>query len=113
MYVHTVVETPEYLAAAKRAGMTDAERDWVVDYLAKNPSTGAIIEGTGGARKVRVPKEGGGKSGGYRVVTFYANRKTPVFLITVISKGNQANLTKDQKQSVKDSVKADNRRRRK
>src|SRR3546814_3009541 len=55
--VQTVVETPEYLAAAKRAGMPDAERESAVNFIAANPDAGEIVPGTGGCRKVRVAKE--------------------------------------------------------
>jgi len=110
--VQTVVETPEFLAAASRSGMTDEERIAAVDYIAANPRVGDIVEGTGGARKVRIPKAGKGKSGGYRVMTYYMNADRPVFLVTVISKGQRANLTDQQKKAVKDSAKSENRRRR-
>lgn len=99
--MHTVVETPEYLAAAKRAAMTDGERETVVIYLAANPQAGDIIPGTGGCRKVRIAKEGKGKSGGYRVITYYSTEDAPVFLLTVISKGKQANLTAHQKNELR------------
>jgi hypothetical protein len=49
--------------------------------------------GSGGCRKVRVAGRGKGKSGGYRVVTFYSNEQTPVLLIAVLSKGSDANFT--------------------
>ena len=55
----------------------------------------------GGARKVRVARRGGGKSGGYRVITYYADADRPVFLLTVISKGQQSNLTKAQTNALK------------
>ncbi|HWH17533.1 MAG TPA: type II toxin-antitoxin system RelE/ParE family toxin [Allosphingosinicella sp.] len=110
--MHTVVETPEYLKAAKSVGMTDEERAATVDYIAENPETGDIIEGTGGARKVRIPKQGKGKSGGYRVVTYYMAEDIPVFLVTVISKGQQANLSEGQKKAVKASNKEEKNRRR-
>lgn len=99
--MHTVVETPEYLAAAKKAGMTETERQAAVDFLAANPDAGDIIPGTGGCRKVRIAKQGGGKSGGYRVITYYTDTETPVFLMTVISKGRQANLTDRQKNELR------------
>jgi mRNA-degrading endonuclease RelE of RelBE toxin-antitoxin system len=110
--MHTVVETPEYLRAAKKAGMTDLEREIAVDFLSDNPDAGNVIEGSGGARKVRTPKEGKGKSGGYRLITYYVDADTPVFLITVISKGQQANLTGRQKQAVRESAKAERSDRR-
>jgi hypothetical protein len=101
MVVHTVVETPEFLSAARNAGMTDAERQSAVDLIAANPDAGQIIPGTGGCRKVRVAREGGGKSGGYRVVTYYTRTDLPVFLLTVISKGQRANLTERQKNELR------------
>ena len=67
--VQMVVETPEYLAAAKRAGMTDAERESAVNFIAANPDAGEIVPGTGGCRKVRVAKEGKGAN---RAATGYS-----------------------------------------
>jgi hypothetical protein len=86
--MHTVVETPEYLRAAKKAGMSAAEREAAVLLLAEHPQAGEMIEGSGGARKVRIAREGKGKSGGYRVVTYYQDAGTPVFLLTVISRAS-------------------------
>ena len=99
--MHTVVETPEFLTAAKKAGMTDGERDAAVMVLALNPDAGDIIPGTGGCRKVRVAREGKGKSGGYRVISYYVAADEPVYLLTVISKGKQANLTDRQKNELR------------
>ena len=107
--MHTVVETPEFLTAAKKSGMTDAERESAVSFIAGRPDAGDIIVGSGGARKIRVPKEGGGKSAGYRVITYYLETGTPVILLTVISKGQSTNLTDRQTQAVKDSAKTEKR----
>lgn len=99
--MQTVVETPEFLIAAKRAGMTEGERRAAIDFIAADPAAGTIMPGTGGCRKVRVAREGGGKSGGYRVVTYYTTRHAPVLLLTVISKGKRANLTKAQQNELR------------
>jgi len=48
----SVVETPEFLAKARRI-MDDDERNLLVDYLARNPSAGDLIQGSGGVRKLR------------------------------------------------------------
>ena len=111
MRVHTVVETPEYLATAKAAKMTDEERSWVVQYVSENPEAGAMIRGGGGARKVRVPKEGGGKSGGYRVATYYMGKNTPVFLLSVINKTEEANFSAAGKEGIKKAAKSEKKRR--
>ena len=98
--MHTVVKTPAYLAAAEDAGMTDAEREKVVETVAKNPMAGVSVSGTGGCRKIRVAGRGKGKSGGYRVITFYTGLALPVFLLTVFSKGDRADLAKAERNAL-------------
>jgi hypothetical protein len=99
--MQTVIETSSYLADAKAAGLTEADRDAIVEMIASNPETGDEIGGTGGARKVRVAGRGKGKSGGYRVITFYSGEDLPVFLLAVYSKGEKANLTKAERNELK------------
>ena len=59
--VHTIVETPEYLVAASWAGMTDDERYDAIMIISESSEAGDIIPGSGGARKVRIAKQGKGK----------------------------------------------------
>jgi hypothetical protein len=77
--------------------MREDEIDQVVLQLAANPMAGEEMAGTGGCRKLRIAGRGKGKSGGYRVVTFYSGVSIPVFLITVFSKGEKANLSKGER----------------
>src|SRR3954452_15115564 len=90
--VHTVIELQAFRRQADAAGMSEEEIDNLVDYLAANPTAGDRIPGTGGCRKVRVAGRGKGKSGGYRVITFYTGRDVPVFLLNVFSKGDRVDL---------------------
>ena len=53
---------------ATHCSMTDEERALLVDYLAYNPTSGDLIPGTGGVRKLRWGLPGRGKRGGARVV---------------------------------------------
>jgi hypothetical protein len=92
--MQTVALNPTFLATAKAAGMTEDEIAALIDYLAKNPQAGVVVQGTGGVRKVRFAKTGGGKSGGYRVFFYFAGPKWPVFLWAVISKNDAENLSK-------------------
>lgn len=62
--MHTVVETPEYLRDAKRAGLSREECEAIVAFMAARPQADDEIRGTGGARKVRFAAKGKGKSGG-------------------------------------------------
>jgi hypothetical protein len=94
LFMQTIIETPAYLSDAKALGLTDAERTAIVDYIAQHPSAGEVMSGTGSARKVRFRGHGKGKSGGYRVITFYSGEDIPVFLLTIFAKGEKVNLTK-------------------
>jgi hypothetical protein len=92
--MHTVVETPSFLAAAKEAGMSAAVRMQIVATVANEPHSGDLIQGTHGLRKLRHARPGGGKSGGFRVITYYHSPSLPVFLITVFAKNQRSDLSK-------------------
>jgi hypothetical protein len=91
--MHVVVEMPQFLSDAKSAGLSDQERSAIIDRVAAEPTAGDLMQGSGGARKVRFAGRGKGKSGGYRVITFYAGRGTPVFLLALYGKGERAALS--------------------
>ena len=102
--MHAVVETAEYLREAKRCRITDEERDSIVDFLAAHPTAGKEIAGTGGVRKVRFPKPGTGKSGGYRLITFYSGQKIPVFLLSVFARTDKTTLSQAEKNSLRSTM---------
>jgi hypothetical protein len=99
--VHTVVETELFIRSAKDAGVTQDEIDSIKLFLAVTPDAGDEISGTGGARKVRFAARGKGKSGGYRVITFYSGLDIPVFLLDIYAKGDQIDLTQSDKNMMK------------
>jgi hypothetical protein len=99
--MQSVIETPDYLADAKDAGMTDAERKRVIDTLAKEPQSGDMIKGTGGARKIRFGRHGQGKSGGYRVIFYFSGEDVPVFLLNVFSKGDRVDLSQAERNELR------------
>ena len=88
--LQTVVELPEFQRRAK-AVMSDSEREAAIVWIAGNPDAGVSLGG--GLRKVRIPREGGGKSGGFRTIYVFGGRHMPIFLITVFAKNEKANLT--------------------
>jgi hypothetical protein len=95
--MQAVVETYAFDRAAKLSGMTDDERTRLKLFLSAKPDAGDLIEGTGGARKLRFAKQGQGKRGGYRVITYYAASDIPVFLMHVYAKGEKSDLSQDDK----------------
>ncbi|QXX74478.1 type II toxin-antitoxin system RelE/ParE family toxin [Methylovirgula sp. HY1] len=98
--MHTVCETSAFQSAAEEAGMTRDEIDRFIEIVAADPEAGDVMKGTGGCRKVRFGGRGKGKSGGYRIVTFFTGKDLPVFLLTVFGKGEQANLTKAERNAL-------------
>jgi hypothetical protein len=96
----TVVETPSYIALAGKL-FSEKEREQIVAMVAENPQCGDVMPTTGGFRKVRVPRQGIGKSGGARVVYIWRDDKFPVFLITVFPKNKKTNLTKAERNALK------------
>ncbi len=88
--LQTVVELPEFQRRAK-AVMSDDEREATIVWIAENPEAGTSLGG--GLRKVRIPREGGGKRGGFRTIYVFGGRHMPIFLVTVFAKNEKATLT--------------------
>jgi hypothetical protein len=102
--MQTVLETPTFERSAERAGISDDERADIVSLLSANPTAGEIIPETGGARKLRFRARGRGKSGGYRVITYWAGEDIPVFLLVAYAKGVKANLTKAERNALREEL---------
>jgi hypothetical protein len=94
----TVVETPQFLKRAAAIGLTDADRDALIAALAADPASGVSLGG--GLWKVRVARRGGGKSGGYRVVHYFRTDETPLFLLTIFAKNEQATISASEKKEL-------------
>jgi hypothetical protein len=99
-----VVETKEYLRRARQCGMSDQEREEIINFIAGNPLAGDEISGTGGGRKVRFARPGKGKSGGYRIITFFSGQNIPVFLLTVFAKNEKANISQADKNALRKAL---------
>lgn len=70
--------------------------------LVQNPVRGAIVKGTHGVRKARVadPASSRGKSGSYRYLYLYIEHAGRIHLLYFFSKGEQADLSPEQKQII-------------
>lgn len=96
----TIAETKAFIAQAK-AVFSDDVRQEMVNTIAADPKCGALIQSTGGVRKVRVALPGRGKSGGARVVYFYHNDTIPLYLLAVFAKNEKDNLSKAERGALK------------
>lgn len=98
--MHVVVETPDYLRDAKAAELSADECEAIARFVAMHPTAGVVIPGTGGARKLRFAGRGKGKSGGYRVVTYFGGNDIPVFLLNVFAKSDKIDLSASERKSL-------------
>ncbi len=80
--------------------------DSMLEFLARRPKAGRVIQGTGGLRKVRIARPGTGKSGGTRVIYYYQNVDKPMLLLLIYAKADQDTLTDVQKAQLKKHVDA-------
>ncbi len=99
--MQAVVELPEFIKRARKLGLSDEDREAIIDLIASNPDAGDEISGTGGMRKIRIAGKGKGKSGGYRVITFFSGVDIPVFLITIYEKNQKESISDAEKNVMK------------
>jgi len=95
------IEVVELGRFAKQANKlwNKAERAEFIDFIARNPLAGDVVQGTGGMRKVRwtEARRGRGKRGGTRVMYYYLARDFTLYLLALYSKGDAADLTTRQR----------------
>lgn len=90
---HSIVETAAFTARMDRLSVSPAEREKIYDTYAIDPDYGKVVKNTGGLRKGRIAKDETDKSGGYRVFSFYVNKRCPVYLLWIIDKTQDETLT--------------------
>lgn len=73
--------------------LSDEEYTALQNHLAAHPDDGAIIKGSGGVRKIRWRAGGKGKSGGVRVIYYWAAAAHQTFMLTLYGKGQKEDLS--------------------
>ena len=76
--------------------LSDEEYGDFQSRLAANPQLGPLIKGGGGIRKIRVAVGSRGKSGGARVIYYWAVRRDLILLLYAYPKNVAADLTPKQ-----------------
>ncbi len=99
-----------YTAAFRKSwramGLNDDDCKKLEEILLANPQLGDVIEGTGGARKMRIRLEGRGKSGGGRVIYVDVYEKEKMYLLLAYPKNVQDDLTSEQTRQIRMMVEA-------
>lgn len=100
------VYTEPFRKCWKAMGLSDKDLSVLENILLENPQLGDVIEGTGGARKMRIQLDGRGKSGGGRVIYLDVFEKEHLYLLFAYPKNIQEDLTPEQKKAIKKLIDA-------
>ena len=100
------IYTEPFRKCWKAIGLGDDEQHYLENILLENPRKGAVIEGLGGVRKLRIKLEGRGKSGGGRVIYLDVLEKEKLYLLFAYPKNVQEDLTSEQRKLLRRMVDA-------
>lgn len=90
-----IIETSIFTKKIKSL-LDDNEYRVLQNHLVEIPSSGDIIQGSGGIRKIRWAIKGGGKRGGMRIIYYWATSCDQIFMLYAYAKNEHNDLTKDQ-----------------
>ena len=93
--------TASFRKSWKAMGLDDEDLKKLEEVLLEDPLLGDVIEGTGGARKMRIQLEGCGKSGGGRVIYVDVFELEKLYLLLAYPKNVQDNLSPEQKKMIR------------
>ncbi len=101
----TFIEVPVFTKKWKELGLGDEPLRELQRILLQDTKAGDAIQGTGGLRKIRIPMENKGKSGGGRVLYIDVELKETIYFINVYAKNKQEDLTDDERKAFKAVIK--------
>lgn len=90
----TFIRLLSFEKAWKALGLGEDEYAELEEILLLNPKAGAVIEGSGGVRKVRFALPGKGKSGSIRVIYVDIMVDEAIYMIYAYPKSAKDNLSK-------------------
>lgn len=86
------IETPVFTQALRRH-LDDQPYRALQVSLGLRPKQGALIQGGGGARKLRWRATGRGKRGGLRVIYYWAAEEMSFYMLYLYAKNEQGDLS--------------------
>ena len=98
--MQSVLFTKTFMRQAAECGLEDEDLQEIAAVIARDPTEGDLIRGTGGARKLRHALRGKGKSGGLRTIYYFGGIDTPVFVLAVYSKNRQADISSEDRSAL-------------
>ncbi len=91
----TFIETRVFTRKLRKA-WNDDDYQRFCEELANDPNAGDLIQRTGGLRKIRRAAKGRGKSGGVRIIYFWAVSRDLIIMLDIYPKNEKADLTYDE-----------------
>jgi hypothetical protein len=98
--VRRVIRSSRYQRAAVRLLRSSVQQE-LEESIAAKPEFHPLIPDTGGFRKARWRRPGGGKSGGVRVIYYFMVRPDLVYLADLYAKNEKENLTHAERNQLK------------
>jgi hypothetical protein len=92
IFIETSVFTRQVFALLSDDGYRELQY-----YLTQRPDAGAKIGGTAGLRKLRWGIEGEGKSGGVRIIYYWAVSQDRILLLLMYPKSERDDLSSEQR----------------
>jgi hypothetical protein len=102
-YLITIAEVKGFTLAAD-AVLSSAEREALTDFLAMHPLAGEVIPDTGGVRRIKWPALSQGRRSGARIIYFFRDLNTPVYLLALYGKGERVQLSAREKCEIRNLV---------
>jgi hypothetical protein len=99
----TIIETPIFTKLWPDYWSED-ERGEFVAWLAVHPQVGDVIPGSGGCRKVRWGRKGGGKRGGVRVIYYNQLTDGRIWLLLMYTKNVRVDIRSDILKELRTSI---------
>ncbi len=99
--VRTFIELPIFRSRWNDLGLNDTDLRRLQIELLADPKIGAVMQGTGGVRKMRFAFEHQGKSGGVRVIYVDFEIYEKIYLLTAYTKNEKENLTKEERNEIR------------
>lgn len=102
--MHTIMETPTFVRDAAK-WLSEDELAELLTHVAFHPTSGDVIPGSGGFRKLRWARQGKGKSSGVRTIYFFYDGNYPITMVALYAKNERSNLTKAEVNGLADMAK--------
>src|SRR3954471_9815487 len=100
-----IVRTSLFQRSLKKLRASAADLERLEAEIAANPTVGDVIQGLGGARKVRFSLAGRGKSSGGRAIYVLVVQADTAYLLLAYSKKHRQDLSAGQRRTLATLVK--------